>query len=430
MHQESGQMVGLPTMLSIVVGSIIGAGIFMLPVSLAPLGWNAPLGWIVSGSGALCLAFALGRLARGGRGIQAHIEENAGSIPAYIAAWGFWCGAWTSIPALALAASSALSRINSQFADAALVTPLAIGFVIALTVVNALGIRSAGRMQLLTTAIKIIPLLAVILIVVLRSARGQTSEPLAAATISLDNIATAAALTLFALSGFENATAPVNKVRNAVRTVPLAMMIGTAFVALLYLFSNTAVSLLLSPAAVASSPAPFADAVASEWGEGAVQVAAFCVAVSAFGCANAGILCAGELAYAMALKGDLPRVFARTRADGTPVYAHCLSGLLAAGLIILNSSRDTVSLFTFIILVSLVGQLYMDFIGAAAALRVTRGAASRILVSLGMAFVLFAFYGAGLEANAWGVLLIAIALTVRAATRLAQSRGRPQSETV
>src|SRR5262245_7786978 len=427
MSQNKGQTVGLPTLLSIVVGSIIGASIFMLPVSLAPLGWNAALGWMVSGPGALCLAFALASLSRGGRGIQTHIEETFGPLPAYIAAWGFWCGVWTSIPALALAASSALSRINAQFGDAALVTPVAISFVIALTAVNTLGIRSAGRMQILTTVIRIIPLLAVILIVLLRAGRGQAPEPIAATPVSLDNVATAAALTLFALSGFENATAPVNKVENANRTVPLAMIIGTTFVALLYLFSSTAVSMLLSPAAVTSSPAPFADALAGEWGEGAVQIAAFCVAVSAFGCAGAGSLCAGELAYAMALKGDLPRIFARTRADGTPVYAQCLSGALAAGLIILNSSRDTASLFTFIILVSLVGTLYMYLIGAAAALRVTRGVAGRILVMLGLVFVLFAFYGAGLAANAWGLLLIAIALVVRTATRFAQSKGLAQA---
>jgi APA family basic amino acid/polyamine antiporter len=245
---------------------------------------------------------------------------------------------------------------------------------------------------------------------------------MAAMPISFDAIAMAAALTLFALSGFENATSPVNKVRNAERTVPLAMMIGTTFVALLYLFSSTSVSLLLSPAAVSASPAPFADALASAWGSSAMQVAAFCVAVSAFGCANAGLLCAGELAYAMALKGDLPSVFARTRADGTPVNAQLLSGAFATVLIVLNAGRDNANLFTFIILVSLGGQLYMDLIGAAAAFWHTKGIVSRIVVSLALVFVMFAFYGSGLEANAWGLLLITIALLARAATRFAHSR--------
>jgi APA family basic amino acid/polyamine antiporter len=422
MREEAGQTVGLPGMLSIVIGSIIGAGIFMLPVSLAHLGWNAVLGWLVSGCGALCLAFALAFLSRGGRGIQFHTEETFGPLPAFIAAWGFWCGAWASTPALALAASSSLSRINQGFDNPAITTPLAIGFVIVLTVVNAFGIRSAGRMQMLTNAIKIIPLLAVILIVLWRAGTGEHLEPITDAPISLDNVAMAAALTLFALSGFENATSPVNKVRNAHRTVPLAMMIGTTFVALIYLFSSTSVSLLLSPGAVAASPAPFADALASAWGESAVQVAAVCVAVSAFGCANAGLMCAGELAYAMALKGDLPRLFARTRANGTPVNAQLLSGVLATVLIILNSSRGAANLFTFIILVSLAGQLYMDLIGATAALWRSKRLVSRIVIALGLVFVLFAFYGSGLEANAWGLLLIAMGLVVRTIARFVQSR--------
>jgi APA family basic amino acid/polyamine antiporter len=178
MRKDAGQTVGLPAMLSVVIGSIIGAGIFMLPVALAPLGANALIGWLVSGIGIMCIAYALAQLSRlGGDGIQANIEREFGPTMAFLAAWAFWCGAWTSTPALALAASSALSRINAQFGDAALVTPVAITFVIALTAVNALGIRSAGRMQILTTAIKIIPLLAVILIVLLRAGRGQAPDP-------------------------------------------------------------------------------------------------------------------------------------------------------------------------------------------------------------------------------------------------------------
>jgi APA family basic amino acid/polyamine antiporter len=419
MVEAARQEVGVATMLSVVVGSIIGAGIFMLPVALAPLGWNAAVGWLVSGAGALCLAFALARLARGGEGIQAPIEEVFGPTVGFIAAWAFWCGAWTSTAFLALAAGSALSRVDSHFGDAALVTPLAISFVVLLTGVNALGIRSAGRMQVLTTAIKVVPLIAVLLILLLRSSRGEVVQALPAIPITFDNVATAAALTLFALTGFENATTLVGKVRHPTHTLPIAMLGGTAFVALLYLLSSTTVPLLLSAQATMASPAPFADALASEWGNGAVRVAAFCIAISAFGCLNAGILACGELAYAMALRGDLPKLFARTRPDGTPVYSQCLAGALGVGLILLNSGRGTGRLFTFIILVSTIGTLVMYLIGSVASLRTAPGPLARTAIILGAAFGLFAFYGSGLEANAWGLLLIVIGLIVRAATRLA-----------
>lgn len=422
MPEAIRQEVGVGTMLSVVIGSIIGAGIFVLPVTLGPLGWNAVIGWLVSGAGALCVAFALSRLTRGGEGIQAHIEQVFGPTIAFVAAWSFWCGAWTSTAFLALAAGSALSRINSHFGDVAVVTPLAISFVVLLTGVNALGIRSAGRMQILTTAIKVVPLLAVILILLLRSSRGEAIQALPAVPITFDNVATAAALTLFAITGFENATTPVSKVRNPTRTLPIAMLGGTAFVVVLYLLSSTAVPLLLSAEATTVSPAPFADALGSEWGEGAVRAAALCIAISAFGCLNAGILGCGELAYAMALRGDLPQLFARTRANGTPVYSQCLAGALGAGLILLSSGRGTVSLFTFIILVATVGTLIMYLIGALASFVTTSGLFARAAITIATAFALFAFYGSGLEANAWGSLLLATGLLVRTGTRFAQRR--------
>lgn len=422
MVKDARQTIGLPTTFALVLGSIIGAGIFMLPVSLAPLGWNAPIGWLVSGLGALCLAYALSQLTRGGQGVQAHIEQAFGAVPAFIAAWSFWCAAWTSNAALAIAAASALSRIDPWLADPAIATAVAASLVALLTFVNALGIRSAGQMQILTTAIKIIPLLAVILILVLRGARGEPIQPLPATPISFNNIATAAALTLFALTGFEYATALVDKVRDAPRTLPRAIVGGTAFVALLYLVASSAVVLVVPSDLVASSAAPFADALASAWGETAVLIAALCIAVSAFGALNSGILASGELAYAMALKRDLPQPFSRTRRDGTPVFSQCVAGTLAVMLILLNSSRDTANLFTFIILLATVGTLVMYLLGALGALRTASGFRTRLIIMIGTVFALFAFYGSGWEANAWGLVLITVGLVVRTVTRALRGR--------
>src|ERR687890_1955215 len=122
MSDGAQQKVGLATMTSVVIGSIIGAGIFVLPVSLAPLGWNAAIGWLVSGSGALCLAFALARLTQGGEGIQAHIEQALGRLVGFVAAWAFWCSVWTTNAFLALAAGAALTRVNPHLADPGIAT--------------------------------------------------------------------------------------------------------------------------------------------------------------------------------------------------------------------------------------------------------------------------------------------------------------------
>ena len=105
-------------------------------------------------------------------------------------------------------------------------------------------------------------------------------------TADFANIAAATALTFFAFTGFENATAPVGKVRNASRIIPLALLGGTAFVVVLYLVAGTGIQAFLPASVVALSPAPFADVLAAHWGHGAGVVAAFGIAVAAIGCLN------------------------------------------------------------------------------------------------------------------------------------------------
>ena len=80
MRGPTDGQIGIWMTSALVVGTMIGAGLFMLPVSLAPLGANAVIGWILSGAGALCIAFTLARLSQvSGEGIQANIERQLGA---------------------------------------------------------------------------------------------------------------------------------------------------------------------------------------------------------------------------------------------------------------------------------------------------------------------------------------------------------------
>ena len=193
MARTSDGKLGLWMTLGIVIGGMIGAGIFMLPVALAPFGENAIAGWLVSSAGVLCIAFALARLTRsGGGGIQAYIEHAFGPTIAYLVAWSFWCSMWAANAAVAISAASALSSVFPVLSDPMLVALIAIGFILFLTAVNALGARSAGGMAVLTVVIKVLPLFAVVLILVLRGANGGRIEPLAPAPLTISNIATTA----------------------------------------------------------------------------------------------------------------------------------------------------------------------------------------------------------------------------------------------
>lgn len=409
------RLIGIWLTGAIVVGTMIGSGIFMLPVSLAPLGANVIVGWMISSTGAMCIAFTLAQLSRlGGDGIQANVERQLGPSAGFVVAWAFWVSNWSAQGAVAIAGASALSFVSPAMSGDAFLLSVAIASVVFFTSLNTLGVRVSGIASLITIAIRLIPLAGVILVLALRALGPKHLEPLAQSPPTVGNLATATALTFFALTGFENATTPVGKVRDPSTTIPRAIIGGTLFVAVVYLFASTAVQVLLPAQVVAKSPAPFADVIGAEWGGGSAALMAICIAVAAFGCLNAMILATGELGYAMGLRRDLPSMMARTVRGNTPVAAQIVGSALSVFLILSNSSRSGASLFKFVILLSTSAALVLYLAGALAAWRLVVSRHAKAILIAALLFIVFAAYGSGFDADAWCVALLATGLTIRA----------------
>ena len=414
---------------AIVVGSMIGSGIFLLPISLAPLGTNAVAGWIVSGIGAIAIAYSLGKISRHGAGTQTSIEQSFGSLVGYLVTFSFWCSAWVSVAALGIATATAVSWLDPRLQTSEFIVPAALVSVLINAAVNSRGVRASGGVSLVTVAIRLVPLLAVLAVAVSRSASGQASGHLADVPLGTGGLASAVALTLFALTGFENATAPVEKVRNPARVLPRALVGGVTFVALLYLLSSTAVLLVLPQQRLMASAAPFADAVAAQWGNGAAVIAVAGIAVAAFGSLNANLLAGGELAFSMALRGDMPPMFARTKRAKTPVAAHWLSAVLAMLIVLANASKTTAGLYTFLVLLTTASTLVLYLVGSMSAWERSNGR-ERTAIVLAIGFCLFAFWGAGFEADAWLLALLAVGYFLRLGIHHLNSRAgsSPQAE--
>jgi APA family basic amino acid/polyamine antiporter len=406
--------IGLWMTTALVIGTIIGAGIFMLPVALAPLGVNAIIGWLISGAGILCIAYGMARLSRlGGQGIQANIEQEFGPTVAFLVAWSFWISNCAAQASIAIGTASALSFAGIDFGGETGVLQFAIFWLVALTALNAAGVRAVGGFSIVTVAIKILPLLAVIWLFAERGVSGQPYAIMPSVPVDFASIAAATALTFYALTGFEAATTPVGKVRDAERTIPRAVIGGTALVVILYLFAGSGLQLLLPADVIVNSPAPFADALVAEWGKGAAIFAALTIAVAAIGCLNGIILASGELAYSMALRGDLPSVLKKTRGVNTPVVAQIASSGLSMLLLLANSSRSTANLFTFVILVSTAAIVVVYLASVLAAWKASPAPLSKIILALAVAFIVFAIYGIGLEPVLWSLALLAAGLAVR-----------------
>jgi APA family basic amino acid/polyamine antiporter len=413
------QLLGFWMCVALVVGNTIGSGVFLLPASLAPYGLNSVIAWGFTASGAILLAIVFAQLSRAfpkAGGPYAYVHLAFGPFTAFIVAWGYWISVWVGNAAIATGAVSYLSALLPWIATvpgaSALVTLV---FLWLLTFVNCYGIKASGWVQVVTTVLKLLPLL-VISALGLYSTRAATVAAVAGIPLSVGGVTAAATLTLWALLGLESATIPASKVRDPGRIIPRATLLGTVITALICIIACTTVVLLVPPKILAASNAPFVDLAALFWGSTAGKVMAVFAAISGFGALNGWILLQGELPNVMAKNGVFPQIFARDSARSTPVFSLVFSSGLVTVLILMNYQKSMVSVFTFMILLSTTACLVLYLLCSLALLRLQwtgemPGKRLRIvpLAMVGVmatVFSLWAIVGAGLEAVVWGGVLL------------------------
>ncbi len=412
--------------LALVVGNIVGAGVFLLPSSLAPFGANNAIGWPIAIGGSLCLAFVLARLAgRISGGPYEYVRSAFGAEAGFLVMWSYWISIWTATATLAIAAVSYASAIVPALGVNPLPPFIAIGCLWLFTLINARGAVAAGGVQVLTTVLKLMPLIAVCGVALWALSGGTHAASEAATPVSIGGIASVAALAMFAMLGFESATLPVGKVVDEKRTVPRSTVAGTLIAGLITLAACFAVLFLLPADAAASSHAPFADAIAPVLGQGAGMVIAVFAMISALGALNGWVLCSGEVPLAMARARVFPDWFGVTTGVGTPVRAQIFSSAVASLLIWSNYNGSMAEAFTFVLLLSTVSSLVLYGAAALAACKLRLAIPVAII---GIAFTLFLFWGSGLKATLWGFGLIALGLPIWWLNRRSRAGSSPVEE--
>jgi APA family basic amino acid/polyamine antiporter len=387
---------GFWTATALVVGGMIGSGIFMMPAALAPFGWTGSLAWIVSIAGALAIAYTIGRMAQAmpqASGAVAITGAALGELPGVLVGWSYWVSVWTANAAIATAAASYLAAIYPPFAatpwSGALTSVVLLWL---LTVLNLAGAGAAGRFQVVTTILKLAPLIAVIVIALALGVQGEVHLPaFPAEQAVMASLATAVTLTLFPLVGFESAGVAADRVRDPARNIMRASMAGTVVTGLLYILVCSAIVLILSADTVAKSSAPFALFVGQFWGPGAAHTIALFAAIAAIGALNGWVLIQGEVPLGMARAGLLPAWFAKVSARDVPVRVLLVSSGLATLLILCTTSPTLGGVFKFMAILASCATLWLYLAICVAALirRVAMPAAA-----IGLLFSLFAFWGA------------------------------------
>lgn len=439
---EDGGMkrgLGLWMCVSLVAGNMIGSGIFLLPASLAPYGTISIVGWLITSAGAVALAVVFSRLARRtplAGGPYAYTRAVFGDFAGFVVGWGYWISILATNAALAVAFVSYLTRfIPGLSSDRVAAALTALGAVWFLTGVNALGVRAGGRMQMATTLLKILPLVAIALFGLAHFDAANLEPAAEIASRPIGSTTAAVTLTLWAFLGLESATIPADDVRDARRTIPRATLIGTAATAILYMAGTTAVMGVMDTARLSRSDAPFAEAASLMWGDWAGDAVAAGAVISCFGALNGWILLQGMIPLATARDGLFPGFFARLSRNGTPLTGMLISSGLVTLLIGMNFTRALVPLFTFVILLATLACLVPYLFSALAEVAVTlreRRRGDRSLAPLHLAVAAIAFLyavwavvGAGREAVGWGLLLLAGGIPVYVMVKRQAHRAGP-----
>ena len=351
---EVKQPLGLWTAVALVVGSMVGSGVFLLPATLASFGAASLLGWGLTLLGVLLLAIVYSWLAKkitrtGGSYAYAH--EAFGPGAGFFVAWSNWISMWCGNAALAVAFAGSLGAVFPE----ATATPLrgAVSALAALwfcTIVNVAGVREAGRMQLITTLLKIVPL---VLFGVLGLAYIQAGsyQPFNPSGESLFAVTTAsAAITLWAFLGFEAATIPSASIKDPERTVPRATIIGMLIAGIATMLTCTVVIGLLPSDVLVNSAAPMADAATRLWGSSAGLAIGVIATISCFGALNGWLLLQAQVPLAAASDKLFPSIFAKVDTRGTPVSGLLISTALATIVVLSNYTQSLIQLFAFSIL--------------------------------------------------------------------------------
>lgn len=426
MNVAISRPLGLWSATALVVGNMVGSGVFLLPASLAPFGTASLLGWGLSIVGALLLALVfadLGRRYPVSGGPYAYARLAFGNFAGFVMAWSYWISTWCAVAAIAVAfAGSMAALLPGLLTTPARSAGCALVVLWLCTACNLAGVRTAGIAQLVTTVLKLLPLIAIVAV------GAGTVEIHAFAPFNpsglglLDVTTTTAALALWALLGFECATIPAEHVADAERTIPRATMIGVAIAAIITVTACTVVQGLVPLDTLKNSSAPFADAARRLWGNGGAALMAAAMAVSCLGALNGWILIQGQIPFAAARDGLFPAQFAKVDERGTPKTGLVIGSVLATLVVGANFNGSLVSVFTASILLATAASLLPYLFSAAALWRLQPPAPQRRrwrkpVALLALVYSAWALIGTGSEALLWGAGLLLAGLPVYALMR-------------
>jgi basic amino acid/polyamine antiporter, APA family len=367
---------------AIVVGTMIGTGIFIVPADMARNTGSAmlvALVWVVAGAlslfGALSAAELGAALPEAG-GTYAYMNRGFGPVWGFLFGWVYSImGAPYSIASIAAGFARFVSFLFPVVAAPLFVwhfalpftshlytftftwaQPLAAGAIALITFINCLGVRLGGRVQVILTVIKIAAILAVIGIGFFlghgTTANFHSGVATSLTSASLSRFLTAMVAAMWAYDGWINLTFVGSEVKNPERNIPLSLIGGVALVCGLYVAMSAACFFVLPFSKVVTSGVVASDLIARATGANAANWLTIAMMICALGSLNSSILTNARVDYALARDGLFFRVVRGVNPRfHTPIRALIFQGVLATILALSGTFEDLFSLYIFTVVI-------------------------------------------------------------------------------
>lgn len=411
---------------AIVVGNMIGSGIFTAPQSLAQVSnpITTIIAWVITGLGSLLLALSFANLGTkypetGGPIV--YTKKAFGEFTGFLVAWTFWIGSWIGNAAIV----TAIMRYLTYFFPILTINNT-LSFIVAsiflwiVTIINILGVKKAGFIGQITTALK----LSVILVFAGIALYGFNPEYLhtysAPEVSNFNTLPSAIAVTLWSFIGLEGASISAGEIKNPEKNIKRSTLIGTGLAAVIYIILSVLSMGGMSQGQLALSDAPLADIInnitSGSWGGSFISLG---IIISAAGATSGWILTTARAAYAAGEDGLFPSFFAKVHPKfKTPITALIISSVCTNLLLILNYVSSLTEAFNFMTNLATLSFIPAYAFSACAEIILTYKQGEKltlanflkhsILSLLAFIYAVYIIYGSGSKAAMWVFILMLV----------------------
>lgn len=436
-NNNKGQLkkeLGLFIATALVVGNMMGSGIFMLPATLANKAGTGSiiLAWLITGLGSILLALSFAKL--GSKipktgGPYEYSKLAFGDFMGFINAWLYWNGSWIGNAAVVIAVASYAGKLIPGIANSPINSFLFCSAVLWIfTLINIRGVKLAGKIQ---TTITVFEMLLFIFFILVAGFHFNLDNvlPLFPEGKGIETLPAAATATLWGFIGLETAAITAGEIKNPEKNVKKSTILGIIIVALMYMLINLAAMGAMPQNALAQSSAPIAEILSQYFGSGVSAFITLGVVLSILGTTIGWLLSTARVAYAAGEDGIFPAFFSKVHPKyHTPHMALIIGSVLVNILLFMNYTKGLSAAFNFIALLATLSFLPIYAFTAVAeiiliakkekAFQWKQVLINSIIPLIAFAYAMWTIYGSGAEVVMYGFLLMMAGVPVYAFMKL------------